>query len=62
MANARLTSNGRTTLPKEIRDTLGLKAKDPLNFTLMPDRSVVIRAVKHPPSKRSIEIESIVQR
>ena len=62
MANARLTSNGRTTLPKEIRDKLGLKAKDQLSFTLMPDKSVVIRAVKQPPAKRSIEIKSNVQR
>ncbi len=53
MTNATLTSNGRTTLPKEIRDKLGLKAKDQLNFTLMPDRSVVIRVVKQPPAKHS---------
>ena len=46
MANARLTSNGRTTLPKEIRDKLGLKAKDRLNFTLMPDGTVIMRAKK----------------
>lgn len=43
MANATLTSKGQTTIPKEIRDRLGLKAKDRLNFTLMPDGTVIMR-------------------
>ncbi len=43
MANATLTSKGQTTIPKEIRDSLGLKAQDRLNFTLMPNGSVIMR-------------------
>ena len=43
MANATLTSKGQTTIPKEIRDSLGLKAQDRLNFTLMPNGTVIMR-------------------
>ena len=44
MANATLTSKGQTTIPKEIRDSLGLKAQDKLNFTLLPNGTVIMRA------------------
>ena len=43
MSNATLTSKGQTTIPKEIRDSLGLKAKDRLNFTLLNDGTVIMR-------------------
>jgi antitoxin PrlF len=43
MSNATLTSKGQTTIPKEIRDSLGLKAKDRLNFTLLHDGTVIMR-------------------
>ncbi len=43
---ATLTSKGRITLPKEIRDRLGLDAGSILEFTLLPDDSIVARAVK----------------
>ena len=43
MSNATLTSKGQTTIPKEIRDSLGLKAKDQLNFTQMPNGTVTMR-------------------
>jgi antitoxin PrlF len=32
-----LTSKGQTTIPKEIRDSLGMKPGDGMTFTLMPD-------------------------
>lgn len=39
-----LTSKGQTTIPREIRDGLGLKPGDRMTFTLMPDGTVVLRA------------------
>jgi antitoxin PrlF len=56
MSNATLTSKGQTTIPKEIRDKLGLKAKDRLNFTLLHDGTVIMR-VKN---KSLAEISSVI--
>ena len=42
-ADATLTSKGQTTIPKEIRDELGMKPGDRMTFTLMPDATVIIR-------------------
>ena len=41
--DATLTSKGQTTIPKEIRDSLGMKPGDRMTFTLMPDATVVMR-------------------
>lgn len=41
--DATLTSKGQTTIPKPIRDRLGMKAGDRIAFTLMPDGVVVMR-------------------
>jgi antitoxin PrlF len=41
--DATLTSKGQTTIPKEIRDGLGMKSGDRMTFTLMPDATVVMR-------------------
>ena len=38
-----LTSKGQTTIPKDIRDTLGLRSGDRITFTLMPDGTVQMR-------------------
>jgi antitoxin PrlF len=38
-----LTSKGQMTIPKAIRDSLGMKAGDRMTFTLMPDGIVVLR-------------------
>jgi len=43
MTAATLTSKGQTTIPKEIRDSLGMKPGDRMTFTLMPDGTVVLR-------------------
>jgi len=42
-SDATLTSKGQTTIPKRIRDSLGMKAGDRMSFTLMPDGVVVMR-------------------
>ena len=42
-SDATLTSKGQTTIPKEIRDGLGMKSGDRMTFTLMPDATVVMR-------------------
>ncbi|HEX5665414.1 MAG TPA: type II toxin-antitoxin system PrlF family antitoxin [Hyphomicrobium sp.] len=49
-AKSTLTSKGQTTIPKEIRDELHMKAGDQMTFTLMPDNTVVMRV-----KSRSIE-------
>ena len=43
---ATLTSKGQVTLPKEIRDRLGLDAGSTLDFQLLPDNTIAVRAVK----------------
>ena len=44
MSTATLTSKGHTTIPKDIRDALGLKPSDELRFTLLADGTVIMRA------------------
>ena len=41
---ATLTSKGQATIPKEIRDCLGMKPGDRIVFTLLSNGTVVIRA------------------
>lgn len=41
--DATLTSKGQTTIPKEIRDSLGMKPGDRMTFTLMSDSTVILR-------------------
>ncbi|MCS6997147.1 MAG: type II toxin-antitoxin system PrlF family antitoxin [Casimicrobiaceae bacterium] len=48
MANAKLTSKGQTTIPKEIRDALGLKTGDQLQFTRLANGLVIMRACNKP--------------
>ena len=43
---ATLTSKGQITLPKEIRDRLQLDAGSTLDFELLPDNTIVARAIK----------------
>lgn len=44
MAEAIVTSKGQITIPNSIRKAMGLKAKDRVIFTVMPDGTTVIRA------------------
>jgi antitoxin PrlF len=41
--DATLTSKGQTTIPKVIRDSLGIKPGDRMTFTQMPDGTVLMR-------------------
>lgn len=43
---ATLTSKGQITLPKEIRDRLGLDAGSMLDFQVLPDNTITARAIK----------------
>ena len=42
-AEATLTSKGQTTISKEIREGLAMRAGDRTTFTLMPDGTVLLR-------------------
>jgi antitoxin PrlF len=44
MAESTLTSKGQVTVPREIRERLGLESGDKLAFTLLSDGTVVMRA------------------
>ena len=44
MSETTLTSKGQVTVPREIRDRLGLASGDKLAFTLLSDGTVVMRA------------------
>jgi AbrB family looped-hinge helix DNA binding protein len=38
-----LTSKGQTTIPKDLRDRLTMKAGDRISFALLPDGTVLMR-------------------
>jgi antitoxin PrlF len=42
-AESTLTSKGQTTIPKDIRERLHMKAGDRMTFTVMPDGTVLLR-------------------
>lgn len=53
-----LNSKGQVTLPREIRDCLGLKADDKLSFTLLSDGTIVLRAK----TKRLVDVSGLLTR
>jgi AbrB family looped-hinge helix DNA binding protein len=69
MSTSTLTSKGQTTIPKEIRDGLGLKPQDAIHYTLLPDGTVIMRAKKrsvgelygllHKPRRRKVKISDM---
>jgi AbrB family looped-hinge helix DNA binding protein len=53
-----LTSKGQVTVPREIRDRLGLASGDKLAFTMLSDGTVVMRAK----TRRLIELAGSLTR
>ena len=49
MARSTLTSKGQTTIPLQVRERLGLRRGDAIDFVLQADGSVMLR-----PAKRDI--------
>ena len=41
---SKLTSKGQTTIPKEVRDALHLKAGDAISYVVRPDGGIELRA------------------
>lgn len=50
MSEATLTSKGQTTIPRELRERLGLVAGTRLVFTALDDGSMLVRAKQRPVS------------
>ncbi len=69
MASGTLTSKGQTTIPKEIRDGLGLQPRDEIHYTLLPDGTVIMRAKRrsiaslygalHRPGRRPLPLNKL---
>lgn len=48
MSTSTLTSKGQTTIPKEVRDQLGLSPGDRIEYVVEPDgRVVLLPATRH---------------
>jgi len=50
MSSSTLTTKGQTTIPKDVRDTLGVGPGDRLEFIIRPEGEVVLRAATVPVS------------
>jgi len=69
MSLATMTSKGQTTIPKEIRDALCLQPQDQIQFTLIADGSVIMRAKKrsikdmygllHDPERKTVAVDDM---
>lgn len=69
MSLATMTSKGQTTIPKEIRDALGLHPQDQIQFTLIDDGTVILRAkhrsikemygILHDPERQPVAIDDM---
>jgi AbrB family looped-hinge helix DNA binding protein len=48
VSTAVLTSKGQTTIPKDVRDYLGLRPGDRIEFVLTEDKSVLLKPATRP--------------
>lgn len=53
-----MTTKGQVTVPREIRERLGLKSGDKMSFTLLSDGTVVMR----PKTRRLAELAGMLAR
>jgi AbrB family looped-hinge helix DNA binding protein len=53
-----MTTKGQVTVPREIRDRLGLKSGDKMSFTLLSDGTVVMR----PKTRRLADLAGLLAR
>lgn len=56
-----LTSKSQTTIPKEVRDSLHMKAGDRMPFTLMPDATAVMRVKNENKARKLINLKTSIQ-
>lgn len=69
MALATLTNKGQVTIPKEVRDSLGLQTGDKLEFVITESGKALFRPVTkkvddvfgrlHKPGRKSVSIEAM---
>ncbi len=68
MPTAKLTTKGQVTIPKEIRERMGLRAGDELRFSLRDDGSAIVEPHKRDlrslrgsvkPKDRQVSIEDM---
>lgn len=68
---ARLTSKGQVTVPKAVRDALGLKEGDEVVFRVEGSRAVLARtpdflalagAIRVPAAKRNVAWDEVIRR
>jgi len=57
MSESTLTSKGQMTVPKDVRDQLGLQPKDVMTFTVLPDGTVIMRAKK----RKLLDLAGVLQ-
>jgi len=67
MAFATLTSKGQATIPLEVRTAAKLKVGDRIHFTVLADRTIILRVKNRsvrdisikPPTRKRISVEDM---
>jgi AbrB family looped-hinge helix DNA binding protein len=69
MSLATITTKGQTTIPKEIRDALGLHPQDQIQFILVDDGTVIMRSkhrsikemhgILHDPERQAVPLDDM---